>query len=141
MFNVFFCKQKTAYEVRISDWSSDVCSPDLYNDGVTLDSVIDWMTEARYPLEHEPDYARATSTEPTGGSACLQSTPQIARSQGIDSSAFVAAVSRLPMQHVPHIGGALVDKYLQGLQLLGFIQQPENSSVTAKMWTIGRAHV
>src|SRR3546814_18017706 len=81
------------------------------------------MTEARYPMEHEPDYARATSTEPTGGSACLQSTPQIARSQGIDSSAFVAAVSRLPMQHVPHIDGALVDKYLQGLQLLGFIQQ------------------
>src|SRR3546814_16053318 len=26
---VFFCKQKTAYEVRISDWSSDVCSSDL----------------------------------------------------------------------------------------------------------------
>src|SRR3546814_10011660 len=26
---VFFCKQKTAYEMRISDWSSDVCSSDL----------------------------------------------------------------------------------------------------------------
>src|SRR3546814_14157917 len=25
----FFCKQKTAYELRISDWSSDVCSSDL----------------------------------------------------------------------------------------------------------------
>src|SRR3546814_5286082 len=25
----FFCKRKTAYEVRISDWSSDVCSSDL----------------------------------------------------------------------------------------------------------------
>src|SRR3546814_16482512 len=25
----FFCKQKTAYERRISDWSSDVCSSDL----------------------------------------------------------------------------------------------------------------
>src|SRR3546814_4897595 len=25
----FFCKQKTAYEMRISDWSSDVCSSDL----------------------------------------------------------------------------------------------------------------
>src|SRR3546814_541457 len=33
MFCVFFCfffvKQKTAYEMRISDWSSDVCSSDL----------------------------------------------------------------------------------------------------------------
>src|SRR3546814_7190028 len=36
MFTSFMCclffvfKQKTAYEVRISDWSSDVCSSDLF---------------------------------------------------------------------------------------------------------------
>src|SRR3546814_17911594 len=29
---VFFFKQKTAYEMRISDWSSDVCSSDLGRD-------------------------------------------------------------------------------------------------------------
>src|SRR3546814_2215673 len=29
--HVFFFKQKTAYEMRISDWSSDVCSSDLYD--------------------------------------------------------------------------------------------------------------
>src|SRR3546814_19640247 len=28
----FFFKQKTAYELRISDWSSDVCSSDLFGD-------------------------------------------------------------------------------------------------------------
>src|SRR3546814_2383101 len=28
-FFIFFFKQKTAYEMRISDWSSDVCSSDL----------------------------------------------------------------------------------------------------------------
>src|SRR3546814_7027335 len=27
----FFFKQKTAYELRISDWSSDVCSSDLWD--------------------------------------------------------------------------------------------------------------
>src|SRR3546814_5319694 len=27
--SLFFFKQKTAYEMRISDWSSDVCSSDL----------------------------------------------------------------------------------------------------------------
>src|SRR3546814_6371897 len=27
----FFFKQKTAYEMRISDWSSDVCSSDLFS--------------------------------------------------------------------------------------------------------------
>src|SRR3546814_5188948 len=30
---VFFFKQKTAYEMRISDWSSDVCSSDLVETG------------------------------------------------------------------------------------------------------------
>src|SRR3546814_1375410 len=30
---VFFFKQKTAYEMRISDWSSDVCSSDLDGQG------------------------------------------------------------------------------------------------------------
>src|SRR3546814_9185906 len=32
--HIFFFKQKTAYEMRISDWSSDVCSSDLVNLGV-----------------------------------------------------------------------------------------------------------
>src|SRR3546814_6293495 len=29
VYDFFFFKQKTAYEMRISDWSSDVCSSDL----------------------------------------------------------------------------------------------------------------
>src|SRR3546814_1064893 len=29
LFYLFFFKQKTAYDMRISDWSSDVCSSDL----------------------------------------------------------------------------------------------------------------
>src|SRR3546814_3759332 len=32
MMYIFFFKQKTAYEMRISDWSSDVCSSDLAGD-------------------------------------------------------------------------------------------------------------
>src|SRR3546814_5370553 len=34
---VFFFKQKTAYEMRISDWSSDVCSSDLLGEHVARD--------------------------------------------------------------------------------------------------------
>src|SRR3546814_5307623 len=34
-FLFFFFKQKTAYEMRISDWSSDVCSSDLTWEGKT----------------------------------------------------------------------------------------------------------
>src|SRR3546814_3447419 len=33
IFMFFFFKQKTAYEMRISDWSSDVCSSDLLRAG------------------------------------------------------------------------------------------------------------
>src|SRR3546814_4234057 len=36
----FFFKQKTAYEMRISDWSSDVCSSDLAKgSGTTVQDV------------------------------------------------------------------------------------------------------
>src|SRR3546814_2520587 len=35
---MFFFKQKTAYEMRISDWSSDVCSSDL-----VLPDVVDLL--------------------------------------------------------------------------------------------------
>src|SRR3546814_5389554 len=33
---LFFFKQKTAYEMRISDWSSDVCSSDLQIAGLRV---------------------------------------------------------------------------------------------------------
>src|SRR3546814_8530316 len=35
----FFFKQKTAYEMRISDWSSDVCSSDLAANNVPSGSI------------------------------------------------------------------------------------------------------
>src|SRR3546814_9411228 len=50
----FFFKQKTAYEMRISDWSSDVCSSDLPRGYAALraaaerDPLIEWDT---HPLE------------------------------------------------------------------------------------------
>src|SRR3546814_7080751 len=37
----FFFKQKTAYEVRISDWSSDVCSSDLFGAGIDVEDVLE----------------------------------------------------------------------------------------------------
>src|SRR3546814_9798337 len=36
----FFFKQKTAYEMRISDWSSDVCSSDLISEETTQTSTM-----------------------------------------------------------------------------------------------------
>src|SRR3546814_14016732 len=37
----FFFKQKTAYEMRISDWSSDVCSSDLLGAGIGAPKVVE----------------------------------------------------------------------------------------------------
>src|SRR3546814_4099075 len=50
--SVFFFKQKTAYEMRISDWSSDVCSSDL--DGVRsmVRDTIGAKMEGRYGISH-----------------------------------------------------------------------------------------
>src|SRR3546814_7644859 len=52
MLDVFFFKQKTAYVMRISDWSSDVCSSDLI-DQLTLTGGI------RYTIESS-DYSGST---------------------------------------------------------------------------------
>src|SRR3546814_8737501 len=46
MFFFFFFKQKTAYEMRISDWSSDVCSSDL---SAALHQLNDWVDTGEPP--------------------------------------------------------------------------------------------
>src|SRR3546814_6273044 len=36
-----FCKQKTAYEMRSSDWSSDVCSSDLWDPRTPIEETME----------------------------------------------------------------------------------------------------
>src|SRR3546814_4871302 len=45
MMLFFFFKQKTAYEMRISDWSSDVCSSDLVTYGLELRDALQNMAD------------------------------------------------------------------------------------------------
>src|SRR3546814_564097 len=58
----FFFKQKTAYEMRISDWSSDVCSSDLKQFGIYIQDdweVTDKLTlnlGLRWDYEDNPSY-------------------------------------------------------------------------------------
>src|SRR3546814_2723785 len=57
MFRLFFFfKQKTAYEMRISDWSSDVCSSDLAapNCAAIYPKCRCWWISARPPPKGEP---------------------------------------------------------------------------------------
>src|SRR3546814_4067879 len=51
----FFFKQKTAYEMRISDWSSDVCSSDLCGNSIA----------AVGPKERSPWIIRFTRMNPS----------------------------------------------------------------------------
>src|SRR3546814_9303437 len=46
---IFFFKQKTAYEMRISDWSSDVCSSDLQQ--IVQEDALRVHADARRPAE------------------------------------------------------------------------------------------
>src|SRR3546814_2075982 len=46
VYDCLFIKQKTAYEMRMSDWSSDVCSSDLLDLG---DRFYDPVEAARFP--------------------------------------------------------------------------------------------
>src|SRR3546814_5484636 len=48
LFTFVFLKQKTAYEMRISDWSSDVCSSDLFNN-------TEWDHEFLDLLQNDPE--------------------------------------------------------------------------------------
>src|SRR3546814_2979883 len=43
----FFYNQETAYEMRISDWSSDVCSSDLARDPVLDEAFTDYGVTIR----------------------------------------------------------------------------------------------
>src|SRR3546814_16764660 len=57
MLFFFFFKQKTAYEMRISDWSSDVCSSDLkpFDRHVNLFSG-DELHEKQYDVSSDLDW-------------------------------------------------------------------------------------
>src|SRR3546814_9862226 len=51
MLGFFFCMVKTAYEMRISDWSSDVCSSDLQGDDMTRALAVQRIA---VPVAHRP---------------------------------------------------------------------------------------
>src|SRR3546814_10086468 len=61
VFDFFFFKQKTAYEMRISDWSSDLCSSDLL---ARLSDILDMAASLHKRLMHDLDIEQACDSHP-----------------------------------------------------------------------------
>src|SRR3546814_5276598 len=69
LFYFFFFKQKTAYEMRISDWSSDVCSSDLLR---AANCGADHERRRAVPRREGPlGGQRSTRSDKRGGSMTL----------------------------------------------------------------------
>src|SRR3546814_6765772 len=74
----FFFKQKTAYEMRISDWSSDVCSSDLSKEGFAKEiyQVIGNEPMTMYNNEgnivYEPEQAESFFLKKIGRASCRE---------------------------------------------------------------------
>src|SRR3546814_156585 len=70
----FFFKQKTAYEMRISDWSSDVCSSDLFPRTMDLAAVHPSALQVDIVVEHRDDVGPSLALKPgdqlRAGAAC-----------------------------------------------------------------------
>src|SRR3546814_1897796 len=60
LFFFFFFKQKTAYEMRISDWSSDVCSSDLPEKTLQQVTLASRSRLSWCPPEYRDEYRRLT---------------------------------------------------------------------------------
>src|SRR3546814_1518102 len=100
-FVFFFFKQKTAYEMRISDWSSDVCSSDLDRIGLAspattslpgveaMDAELntDWSAAGDAELADVIALRRAIHAEPEIGLHCPRTTEKLK-----------AAIADLPLE-------------------------------------------
>src|SRR3546814_4086978 len=68
---VFFGNEMTAYELRISDWSSDVCSSDLDGKDLVNDArCLDDAADARLHQRREPGVGKQAAQPDHGGKRC-----------------------------------------------------------------------
>src|SRR3546814_7882112 len=113
---VFFFKQKTAYEMRISVWSSDLCSSDLF-----------------YYDYKDLQVTRAASDPTTGAVVNLTENATTAKLKGIDLDLGWAITSDLTLDASMNLLDSKYGKYLTIGQLLNSIATGDPE--------IGRAHV
>src|SRR3546814_10962419 len=110
VYCVFFFKQKTAYEMRISDWSSDVCSSDLvlrFTDNLLTGSDSD--ADDLWIFEVGPDVEGTVIDISTNGVDWLSVGSIGGSTRGVDIDAFGfgagSAFSYVRLTDIPGNGG------------------------------------
>src|SRR3546814_7794694 len=99
----FFFKQKTAYEMRISDWSSDVCSSDL---------PIGQVVPALLP---RPRVVRHFVARQAGGARqCLCRVEQIGSGVAVWDDKI--ALRREGRKARPRLDGELIERQMSGTE-------------------------
>src|SRR3546814_11816210 len=117
---VFFFKEKTAYEMRISDWGSDVCASDLLAPDLVEGDVLrrmacgrgdrhggeDTLRVARRPLQHlhaahrAADHAEQRSEERRVGKECVSTCRS--RLSAYHEKKKKSTVSKVSVNNVRH---------------------------------------
>src|SRR3546814_15282288 len=94
----FFFKQKTAYEMRISDWSSDVCSSDLSSKLIPLAISIASMPRNGQVRLSAPRLYSMNRILP------LNATPHLSSKRAHGLSRFLNSLTVNPELHCPMLG-------------------------------------
>src|SRR3546814_16427523 len=106
---VFFVKQKTAYEMRISDWSSDVCSSDLLDRADVHEHVFAAVIandEAKTLLSIEEFYNAFAFTDDLRGHSAPAASASAASGTAAEPPAIPAPtatteITETPAEHPP----------------------------------------
>src|SRR3546814_10520074 len=101
---IFFFKQKTAYDMRISDWSSDVCSSDLFGGGSERQSVFSGLLDGAYDLGMRMAQNGRTPGAHVVDIACVVRIPHIGTLGALDEARCAAHRSEGPDGRIDSAG-------------------------------------
>src|SRR3546814_4272428 len=137
----FFFKQKTAYELRISDWSSDVCSSDLELMGLPQEDV-EQLLAWEMNLLHQPDVAQIAGATRSVRDYLLEKLEDRRKNPRDDFISFAAnaKIDGRPLSLDEQVGIAF-NLYTGGLDTVSTNIGLHFRHLAERQDQIGRAHV
>src|SRR3546814_3797180 len=138
VFVLFFFKQKTAYEMRISDWSSDVCSSDLEPPPGRCDAWSSRLASTpSSPSRTEPTRRGSFERACRSGGGALQDVHAAGRAEADDVGQAhlcaldltVAGLAAEVVAHLPDVGDAGGgDRVALALEATGHVRSEEHTA-------------